>query len=312
MRSVMPTGKQTFVIGRLVLTSDPFPKDRKTNRKLALIVNGMAYPKSEKLARMVCKVAQSLHPHTHVEFLITVGRFLKFQWPEQLMQWVDEPEQDKAIKVLEKAAEMKIMEFLHQIPSEDYRKLTRCVDYMTIGIDSKNREGRPLNPQHVELVAVVDVGKKKVVHWTGKSHPVKFQENSLIRFKDLDTHFCKLNRRRVIILGCHDLSLFNPRNVCAKGWRLKSIQDFRRKSIKFAPDVILQHPHATFNPRTWIHAWKTVERELPTVKHYASGIRYFNDKKWSVLEVVLNKTKMGSVLECVFSPTKHMIIVAGK
>jgi hypothetical protein len=64
----------------------------------------------------------------------------------------------------------------------------------------------------------------------------------------------------------------------------------------------LHHPHTTDTPNIWSLAWKTVEKELPYVKHYASGIKYYNDghRPRGKLTKVLEKTKKGDVIDFVY------------
>ena len=68
---------------------------------------------------------------------------------------------------------------------------------------------------------------------------------------------------------------------------------------EFNPEIILQHPHWTDTPNIWNVAWRTVEKELPNVKHFASGIKYYN-KNGDVrgdIDKVLEKTKKGDVID---------------
>ncbi len=44
----------------------------------------------------------------------------------------------------------------------------------------------------------------------------------------------------------------------------------------------MQHPHTTDTPNIWNLAWKTVEKEFPYVKHYASGIKYYNEYRYGL------------------------------
>lgn len=154
--------------------------------------------------------------------------------------------------------------------------LKETADYFTIGIDGFN----PINNQLIELVAVYELKKEKVITWTGKFYPAAGQKRNLIKINDLNTHFVELNNQRVVVLGCHDLNVFNPRgqaNADPNGWKKQVADRFKTKCKEFKPEIILQHPHTTDTPKTWNSSWRKVERELPSVKHFASGIKYYNE-----------------------------------
>lgn len=268
------------VIGRIVLACDPAPRCTNT-----------------RLLTMFDRVAANCG-NAHVTFLITPGGFLRFAWPKQLADWVDENRQEEALRVLTTTAERTIKAFMSALPRSTVRNLRKLAAYLTIGIDSDNE----VNGQHVELVAILDLRHMNIVHWTGKSHPVNWQAHTLIRVRDLTSHFCRLGRHRIIILGCHDLNLFSPRSEAnAQGWKLTNIREFWRLAKSFRPDVILQHPHTTDTPNIWNLSWKTVEKRLQSVKHYASGIRYVNrqQQERSDLTTVLTRTRKGSVVDFV-------------
>lgn len=114
---------------------------------------------------------------------------------------------------------------------DDLRKrLNQYTDYLTIGIDSyKNKislSNVSIRQPHVEIVTLLDLKTNKY-YLTGKSYPTPGQENGLVRFQDLKTHFVDLPIGKVLILGCHDLNVFNPRGTATtkKKWR----KDIREK-----------------------------------------------------------------------------------
>ena len=107
-----------------------------------------------------------------------------------------------------------------------------------------------------------------------------------------------------MLLGCHDLTVYSPRGqAVAKpdSWRYKLGHEFRERAKTYQPDIVLQHPHNTDTPGTWRQAWSQLSNQLPSVKHYASGIKYYNnrqpDNKRATLEKVLEGTMMGDVKE---------------
>lgn len=168
-------------------------------------------------------------------------------------------------------------------------------DCITVGVDSYSNAS--LRKQHIELVSVYD-GEW---HFTGKSYPIVEQQRGLIR-ANLESHFMEL-KDRVMVLGCHDLTIFNPRAIAVvKGWRRKIIDRFLEMAGDFKPEIVLHHPHFTDSKFTWLVAWKNVERLLPSVKHYASSSVYFRSGgERSKLNEVLKATKKGDVVDIVFS-----------
>lgn len=235
------------------------------------------------------------------EFIITPGGFLKFDWPSQFAEWVDKDEANKKLDIFYKSAESRINEFFDYICRNTFEKSKEIADYITIGIDSQN----PNNNQHIELVAIFNLKKSKVIHWTGKFYPTEGQKRGLIKINDLNTHFIQLNNQKIVILGCHDLNVFSPRgHAVAKlgGWKRKTADNFRKLCQEFEPDIILQHPHTTDTPNIWNLAWKTVEKEFPHVKCYASGIKYYYDDGHprGPLNKVLEKTKKGDIIDFVY------------
>jgi hypothetical protein len=143
--------------------------------------------------------------------------------------------------------------------------------------------------------------KRKVIRWTGKFYPTEWQKSNLVKINDLGSHFIELNHQKIMILGCHDLNAYNTRGQAVanpKGWKKKTSKKFRGLSKQFYPDIVLQHPHSTDSPRIWRLAWCELERELPSVKHYASGIMYYEESgERGRLVDVLEKTKKGDVID---------------
>lgn len=244
---------------------------------------GNGEPILAELKNVLVSFLQKAYPNMNFEFIVTPGGFLNFTWPSQFAERIDNDvaNSKKNLQIFYNAAELKIIEFFNYLGKEIFEKLKETADYFTIGIDSKN----PNNGQHIELVAVFDLKKSKVIHWTGKFYPTEGQKRDLIRINDLNTHFIQLNNQKIVILGCHDLNVFSPRGqAVAKpdSWKRKTADKFKELCQKVKPDVILQHPHTTDTPNIWNLAWKTVEKELPYVKHYTSGIKYYNDYQYGI------------------------------
>lgn len=265
------------LIGRMVL-----PTENRTAHRLRIAFNRAA----NKLGKM-----------GHVTFLILPGGALTFPWPTALDRRIS-PEADTstALFLLKKEAGRTLDAFLARLPAATRGAFRAHAEYLSIGIDSDGTRNS------VELVAVYDLHRKKIIRWTGKSHPVSWQQRRLIREKDLRTHMLRLQGHRVVLLGCHDLNLYSPRAAAkAKGWKKRNILKFVGSTRRFRPDIILQHPHATDSPHIWNLCWRTVEKLFPTVSHFASGIRYANpgDKPRATLAVVLRKTTKGQVVDLV-------------
>lgn len=213
------------------------------------------------------------------EYIITCGGFVEFPWMNgDFDQLVDE-------------AQACCEKLLSGIEVED------IANYLTIGADSYSDKSNLRKP-HVELVGLYDV-KNDRWYWTGKSYPIHDQEKGLLR-ASLDSHFVRL-RDKVLILGCHDLTMFNPRAIAnASGWRKMTIENFLNKAKKFEPEIVLHHPHFTDSKFTWLAAWRNLERILDSVKHYASSILYYREgRERSELNEVLKATKRGNVIDLI-------------
>ncbi|MBS1754400.1 MAG: hypothetical protein KF741_06455 [Ferruginibacter sp.] len=272
-----------------------------------LIVTGKQYysnglPNYSKLERVFEKFVAITNDKQHFEFVVTPGGFLKFEFPKNLQKGIEVEElEQKHIPAFQAEAESTIKKFLASINRNTFKNLQKTADYLTIGIDGHN----PGNYHHIELVAVYDLHKEIIVNWTGKFYPTENQKRDLVKINDLNSHFLKLNNQNVVILGCHDLSVFNPRGQAvarADSWKGKTSEKFRKLCKKFKPDIILQHPHTTDTPNIWNLSWHTLVKELPQVRHFASGIKYFNwngDPRGD-LDTVLAKTKKGDVTDFVF------------
>lgn len=284
-----PTEKKTPSIARVILA-----EDWKGNPK-----------KAGKLLEKLCKKwPQKLT----VDCIQTCGGFMQFVWPE----WIgredigDNKDPNKrAFNTLIKEAEKCIKVVLSK---EMVKKLKGMTDYITFGIDSfkekisttKNR----ISDLHIELVCLVDL-KNERFHWTGKSYPTNSQEAGLIRLTDTKKHFFNLkNIGNTLILGCHDLTLFNDRNKTKTGeWRSKLKKKFRKLSKKEKPTLVLHHPHTTVTTRTWCHGWAGLRKNLDSVKQYSGAGRYFEDENdrdkasWGDLDSVLKSTRKVNTID---------------
>jgi hypothetical protein len=180
-----------------------------------------------------------------------------------------------------------------------HRLKEKC-DYITLGIDTRKTRISTtktyIDEDHAELVTMVEL--KSMRMWTtGKSYPTVNQQKHLIRFPDLSSHFVDCDLGTVMLLGCHDLTLYSPRAYAnAKSWRFNLIEKFRELAKIRKPTIVLQHPHTTSTPRTWSQQWSQLEQLLPSVKYFASAGRYVADNR-DKLAACLMGTKRGGTID---------------
>jgi len=271
-------------IARLVLTKGLYGKDGNFNRK--------------EIEKGFNNFLNKTFDKQHFEFLVMAGGVINSNFPDELEDKysIDELEIKHIDEFVDWGEEV-LAYFFNSVLEASFDKLKETVDYFTIGFDCFSQK----NKQHIELVAIADVKNEGKIHWTGKFYPIEAQKRSLVKVNDLSSHFVRLNNQNVLVLGCHDLDVFHPRgqaNVVPDSYKGKISAKFKRECKKFKPDIVLQHPHSTYFARTWSPAWDVLEKELPSVQHYASGIFYptLKEKK-DTLEKVLEKTKKGDVID---------------
>ncbi|HPU23972.1 MAG TPA: hypothetical protein PL149_07445 [Candidatus Kapabacteria bacterium] len=262
--------------------------------------------------RLIEDICEKWPKDKKVKFLITCGGFLQFDWPESI-SWNDigdnkNPNHEAINKLIEKATE-----YVSSVLNDDLcRRLSEVTDYITLGVDSVNEKiSTTHNRLHVELVFLKDL-KQGNLFWTGKSYPTSSQQNGLVRIVDLQTHFVNLDVGKVMILGCHDLNIFNPRSINAKEWRKKVKEDFKKLAKNEESIYALHHPHTTVKRRTWLTAWSSLRKTLTSIKHYAGSGRYYESNrecsKWNDLDVVLKATKSANTNTIDFIIRKKEII----
>jgi hypothetical protein len=239
-------------------------------------------------------VAQNWGSHPLTEFLITTGAFIRFKWPESHPPVGDVIHPNvESVNALREVANSDIDSLL---TSEIQWRLAKYTRYLTIGIDSRNER------YQIEFVCVVDL-QTNVRKWTGKSYPNSEQEQQLIRITDLSSHFLQLNNRSVLILGCHDLHIFNnrwgSRESMLSKWRSESRSEMLRLSEIHLPTVVLQHPHSADSCGTWRMGWSGLVKKIKSVKIFASAGLYYNDGDpcRNSLTEILQATKKGDTLD---------------
>jgi len=242
-------------------------------------------------------VARDWGSNPPTEFLMTPGAFIRFRWPQNYppIGNVTYPNPD-AVESLRNAAEREIDAVLTpQLRSN----LAAFAKYLTFGADSNNET------YQIEFVCVINLNSNERV-WTGKSYPNSEQEQQLIRITNLESHFPLLNDCRVLVLGCHDLHIFNnrwdSREELLSPWRIETRSEMNRLSKKFQPNLMLHHPHSTDSCATWRQGWCGLLEKVETVKNFASDGLYYHDGDpcRNSLEEILQVTKQGSTIDFIF------------
>ncbi|MCK4444157.1 MAG: hypothetical protein KAW09_06415, partial [Thermoplasmata archaeon] len=237
-----------------------------------------------------------------VDCLTTCGAFLEFSWPESLMNVENRKfPSESVLDALKEEAERRC----DLLMDEDLRKrLSARTDYLTIGIDTEKEKislaGVPIRNLHAELVGLLDLRANKY-HWTGKSFPTSGQENGLIRFSNLSTHFVDMPFGKVLVLGCHDLNAFSLRgrkNTKSK-WRIDAREGFYEEVRKERPEVVLHHPHTTDSSRIWTASWNELKGTACNIEKYIGSGRYYRSDgpPRSPIDDVLKKTKSGNSID---------------
>ncbi|UOQ50688.1 hypothetical protein [Hymenobacter cellulosivorans] len=231
------------------------------------------------LRRAARRLANALPSGEKALALTTCGGFYYFPWPEDFT-WSNNFSPTPAdLRALEASAEHQLWQLL--TPSL-LMELAAVTDFFSFGADSwlahpsTTREAK----YRCELVGLLNL-KTLQVHWTGKYYPTgNYQMRHLYRYSIIDSHFVFLNRRRTMLLGCHDLNLFSPRGMASEaegGVRAKLRAEFLDCASAFAPTIVLHHPHTTDSPRIWLGAIHQLQHQLPSVSRFISGINVYND-----------------------------------
>jgi len=256
-----------------------------------------------KARNILADVYRKWPKHRKAKILITCGGFIQYKWPNSISKrdiGNNVMPNEKSVEALVEEAK-KYVDWVLDDGLAD--KLKEVTDYLTLGIDTFKQKVSTTNnyigKHHIELVFLIDLKSKKI-YWTGKSYPTPSQKRGLVRIADLEKHFIELDDLgRVLVLGCHDLTIFNPRSKNAKGWRKKLNSEFRKICQEKEPRIVLHHPHTTGCVRTWSAAWNGLSNELPSVEKYAGAGRYFRslEKQLDKEDKLLQSTKLGSSID---------------
>ena len=180
------------------------------------------------------------------------------------------------------------------VTSKMKRQFERHAQFLTLGVDLG-----PPSGIHAEMVAVIDLSTGLTVHWTGKSYPLGWQQNRLVHETDLKSH-CWLSELRTLILGCHDLTVWNgrARTNAKHPPRVERWKELDELASQLRPELVLHHPHQT-DSHTWAAGWGGIREHLDSVRTYASGIAYYSagGEPRKSLDSVLKGTKCGAVAD---------------
>jgi len=241
-----------------------------------------------------------------VKFIVTCGAFIQFDFPKSLSSEEignNKDPESTGVNTLVEEAKKCLRVVLSDGLSE---KLKEIADYITFGIDSRKKKISTtqnfISQPHIELAFLIDLMKGEFL-WTGKSYPTTAQEKGLVRISDLKTHFFNLKDvGRTMILGCHDLNIFNNRNWERTGqWRKGIKTRFRNLAKSEKPVYVLHHPHTTVKKRTWLIPWSNLRKEIPSVKYYLGSVRYYEPEQtsWDSIEEVLEGTKSCNTIDVI-------------
>ncbi len=273
--------------------------------RLALRTEYDLFNKDKSATKAFNHLAQEIGDNESYDYLVTPGGFIHFKWTDKFSTVIKEQkESQKMIPSLKKLADDTIHTFWNTLTAKTKSKLQSKIKFITFGVDSNNKDEDENVIQCIQFVALFDTAKSKVIHWTGKSYPTTYdQKVMLVEFEDLKTHFVKVNKETICLLGCHDLKIFSPRAKAIAGAdRQKKIKEFDKLMKQFKPNLIIQHPHNTDTYKIWNTEWKTVEKLYPFVKEYVSGIRHYHygHKRRGTIQTVIDKTILGNVRTIIY------------
>jgi hypothetical protein len=211
------------------------------------------------------------------KFVLTPGGFVHGTWPSS---WKGRAGWDSRVADIEPLFVEAERQLARVVTERVYRTALGKADVLTIGIDLGDDDDDV--DERAELVAVIDIAKRAIVRWTGKSYPTPGkEEHRLVHVIDLNSHLLEIAGERVFVLGCHDLNMFNPRghaNQDPNGARRARCDEMKRKVARFKPTVVLQHPHSTDTPNIWRMPWLSLARDVPSARAWASGIAFYNNQ----------------------------------
>jgi len=226
-----------------------------------IIIEGGWEGEIAQAKRILYHAAEKWKQHKYADILLTPGGFIQFTWPNNLPEvgTVLHPNPDAVDDLIRSADHAVNILFPSQL-TEKIKPHTRLV---VVGVDST-----PDNERYqIELTCALDL-KTGIRRWTGKSYPDQDQISKLIRNENLESHFIDLNDRRVLILGCHDLNIFNnrweSREKLLSIWRCETRVKMKELLSLSPPSAVLHLAHTIDSVGTWRNGWNGLQKRLPS------------------------------------------------
>lgn len=266
-----------------------------------LVTNGRPPADAQSSERMLFAALSQRWPRgARSRFLLLPGGFVSAEWPTR---WTGQCGWASRARDVALLMEQASRELHRVITARVLREARGKIDSIAVGIDIARDAA---TGAYAELAALYDV-RTRSFQLTGKSLP-RSDQRTLVRVVDLGSHFIRAGKERVLVLGCHDLNFFSPRGRSrqAKGGHLELLREEMDERVqRFRPTVVLQLPHGTDTPRTWLPAWNALVRSSPSIRAWASSISYFNINDESP------RATLDDVLVATYGGEKCMDLICG-
>ena len=250
------------------------PRDREGTVIARIVTRGQTPAGTKAPERILLDAFEKKWPlDTRAKFAITPDGFVRHGFPRN---WSGRSGWESRARDVESLFVLATRHLESVVTSRVYAAAAGKAEVLTVGLDLLDGP----NLLHAELVAVFDVGLRRLVRWTGKSYPTSDQEHTLVHVRSLESHLLEIAGERVLVLGCHDLNMFSPRghaNQSPDGLRRARCDEMKEILLDFEPTVVLQHPHSTDTPNIWRLPWLSLEKRAPSITCWASGLGYY---KW--------------------------------
>jgi hypothetical protein len=237
--------------------------------------------------------------------LSTCGAFLRFPWPCSVEEQADNFSPSHEVMQTLEACGRTMCESL--LSSDLRAELSKRMDYITLGVDSDkpliSTAQTKIRHPHVEFVYIVNLHTGET-QFTGKSYPTLGQEKGLLRVSNLESHFVKMKDVTALVLGCHDLTIFNPRadGTVKQPRRLAVKQGLKALCKTKEPSIVLHHPHTATKIGTWRGAWGGLRSGVTSVESFLGSGCYSHADGWTQrnpFSAVLRSTKSPDVVDVV-------------
>jgi len=235
-----------------------------------LILNQKNYSFSPQIAAQIISNIVSHWPNQYqVDTFLTFGGFIQFNWPNNITkQNIGNPIYPRTSVLNLLLGNVDCIIRNNFIALLNTQTLSNYFNYLTVGIDGYD----PNSNLHIELVYLIETSNMQIVNRTGKSYPLSSQQRGLIRITNLNSHFYQTK----MILGCHDLKVFDNRSLAlATNWKANTINQMRNLFQNSNIALVLHHPHFIDTYRTFWNAIITLTNLRPNVS-FVSAFRYYN------------------------------------